>query len=814
MALLGIYVGVIPIALGMLWLPWIRRIPPAWLRAVMALTVGLLGFLAIDATLEGVELAGEGSQAFGGVCARLPRRGRRLPRADRRRLMAQRSAGGRAPPRARAEPTLATLIAVGIGLHNLGEGLAIGTSYATGALALGAFLVVGFAIHNTTEGLAIVAPIAASRPSLARLALLGTDRRRARGARRVDRRLGVQQLGRRVPLRRRGRRDRPGHRPARAVAARRGRARPASARRWPACSAAWRSCSRPACSSACRNPSWPPRTEPVRATRSRTTRSRSTRCSSEPMAKRSRTNALAERCGVTPASASAMVKKLAERGLAIHEPYHGVRLTPDGERLALEMLRHHRLLELYLAEHLDVPWDRVHEEAEALEHVLSEDLEARIAAKLGHPTHDPARRPDPRSRPRHRRGAHGRPGQAAGRRGRALRAGLGLRSRDAALPRRARNRDRRPLQRAWRASRSTGRSRSASGLPSTSSAARWPARCASSWTPRRRVGAPGGRASYCRRAGRSALAPAQSAGHRLAAVRLREHDLLVRRRHPLLQRLDHRGARTAGHLCRVDGGRRLARPDRDAAAARRDRRPQRAPQADPDRLHAGLHRRHRAARSRPVDPPRARRRRAGDLRVQHRRLAVSPAAQHDRARTQPSARLGNRRRRRLRRQPDGARADRLHRDRRPCAASVPARGGAVPALRAAVVPPRIRTRQARRASSRRPVRAARGDRPPRTPRATRAVASGTFLLRRRDRDRAAVHDRLRTAHRRLRRRRDQPAARRGDGRRDRRRDRRGHAGRALRTPAGRARDAGDDDRRARRRRRHRDRARCSGCWGR
>ena len=107
------------------------------------------------------------------------------------------------------------------------------------------------------------------------------------------------------------------------------------------------------------------------------------------------TNALAERCGVTPASASAMVKKLAERGLAIHEPYHGVRLTQAGERLALEMLRHHRLLELYLAEHLDVPWDRVHEEADALEHVLSEDLEARIAAKLGDPTHDPHGDPIP-----------------------------------------------------------------------------------------------------------------------------------------------------------------------------------------------------------------------------------------------------------------------------------------------------------------------------------------------------------------------------------------------------------------------------------
>jgi DtxR family Mn-dependent transcriptional regulator len=107
------------------------------------------------------------------------------------------------------------------------------------------------------------------------------------------------------------------------------------------------------------------------------------------------TNALADRCGVTPASASAMVKKLAERELAIHEPYRGVRLTPAGERLALEMLRHHRLLELYLSEHLGVPWDRVHEEAEALEHVLSEDLEARIAAKLGNPTHDPHGDPIP-----------------------------------------------------------------------------------------------------------------------------------------------------------------------------------------------------------------------------------------------------------------------------------------------------------------------------------------------------------------------------------------------------------------------------------
>jgi DtxR family transcriptional regulator, Mn-dependent transcriptional regulator len=107
------------------------------------------------------------------------------------------------------------------------------------------------------------------------------------------------------------------------------------------------------------------------------------------------TNAVAERLGVTPASASAMIKKLADRGLAEHVPYHGVLLTAEGERVALEVLRHHRLLELFLAEHLGVPWDRVHEEAEALEHVISEDLEARIAAKLGNPTHDPHGDPIP-----------------------------------------------------------------------------------------------------------------------------------------------------------------------------------------------------------------------------------------------------------------------------------------------------------------------------------------------------------------------------------------------------------------------------------
>ncbi len=107
------------------------------------------------------------------------------------------------------------------------------------------------------------------------------------------------------------------------------------------------------------------------------------------------TNALAERIGVTPASASGMVKKLDGLGLVRHVPYKGVELTDKGERVALEVLRHHRLLETYLAEDLGLPWDRVHEEAEVLEHVLSEELEEAIAVKLGDPTHDPHGDPIP-----------------------------------------------------------------------------------------------------------------------------------------------------------------------------------------------------------------------------------------------------------------------------------------------------------------------------------------------------------------------------------------------------------------------------------
>ena len=107
------------------------------------------------------------------------------------------------------------------------------------------------------------------------------------------------------------------------------------------------------------------------------------------------TNALAERLALTTGSVSGMLKKLDELGLISHVPYRGVRLTPDGRKIALEVIRHHRLLELYLAEALNMPWDRVHDEAEVLEHVLSDELEELIAAKLGNPTIDPHGDPIP-----------------------------------------------------------------------------------------------------------------------------------------------------------------------------------------------------------------------------------------------------------------------------------------------------------------------------------------------------------------------------------------------------------------------------------
>jgi hypothetical protein len=167
MALLGLYVGVIPVTVGMLWLPFVRRARPVLVRFVLAVTVGLLAFLAVDALVEGIETGGAGPQAFGGAAlALLGALAAYVALSGVDAYVSARSSGSQGY-------RLAMLVAIGIGLHNLGEGLAIGSAYALGELALGAFLVVGFALHNTTEGLAIVAPFAQERPRAGRLVALG-----------------------------------------------------------------------------------------------------------------------------------------------------------------------------------------------------------------------------------------------------------------------------------------------------------------------------------------------------------------------------------------------------------------------------------------------------------------------------------------------------------------------------------------------------------------------------------------------------------------------------------------------------------------
>jgi ZIP family zinc transporter len=183
MALLGVYVGVIPVALGMLWMPFVRRAPAVWVRVLLGVTVGLLAFLALDATLEAVDIVA-GKSSFGGplvvflgaAAAYLILEGTDawMRRQQKPQAPLTTQATSQNPHAAPMTPRrLALLIAIGIGMHNLGEGLAIGSAYAVGSLALGASLIVGFAIHNTTEGLAIVTPLAKEPPHVAWLALLG-----------------------------------------------------------------------------------------------------------------------------------------------------------------------------------------------------------------------------------------------------------------------------------------------------------------------------------------------------------------------------------------------------------------------------------------------------------------------------------------------------------------------------------------------------------------------------------------------------------------------------------------------------------------
>jgi zinc transporter, ZIP family len=161
--LIGLLVGVLPIALGLLWLPALRQAGPVWLSAFMAFTAGLLSFLGVEALSEAFELQAVLPASLGG--AGLVLLGVALSFLGMTALAGRLTGGATA-----TGLTLALLIAVGIGLHNLGEGLAIGASFAIGELQLGAFLIVGFMIHNVTEGLGIATPVAKTRVTVIALA--------------------------------------------------------------------------------------------------------------------------------------------------------------------------------------------------------------------------------------------------------------------------------------------------------------------------------------------------------------------------------------------------------------------------------------------------------------------------------------------------------------------------------------------------------------------------------------------------------------------------------------------------------------------
>ncbi len=154
--LLGVYVGVIPVLMGLLWYPFLRRLTDRWLNFFLSFTVGLLLFLGVDAVDESLDFAGEVAPALQGVAlvaAGMVLAFLAVSAVDRSRKVVAGAAGA-------STLVLVYSIAVGIGLHNLGEGLAIGAAYTSGSIALGTMLVVGFAAHNTTEGLAIAAPLA------------------------------------------------------------------------------------------------------------------------------------------------------------------------------------------------------------------------------------------------------------------------------------------------------------------------------------------------------------------------------------------------------------------------------------------------------------------------------------------------------------------------------------------------------------------------------------------------------------------------------------------------------------------------------
>jgi len=167
-ALIGLYVGVIPVALGLLWYPLVRRLSPRALDFLLALTLGLLLFLLVDTLHEGFEAAGGLPGSFQGLAL--------LAFGAAAAYLALAALGGwlsRRRAGLEAAWVTALLLAIGIGLHNFGEGLAIGAAFSLGEAALGTLLILGFTLHNLTEGLAIVAPLASARVRLRRLFLLG-----------------------------------------------------------------------------------------------------------------------------------------------------------------------------------------------------------------------------------------------------------------------------------------------------------------------------------------------------------------------------------------------------------------------------------------------------------------------------------------------------------------------------------------------------------------------------------------------------------------------------------------------------------------
>jgi zinc transporter ZupT len=166
-ALLGVYAGVIPVFIGLLWLPFVRSVQRKWIDFFLSLTIGLLVFLGVSSLVESLESAALVPAAFQGQALVLLGSVGTL-------LVLTALGRWRAGVKGERSPAyIATLIALGIGLHNLGEGLAIGTSYASGEIALGTFLVIGFLLHNTTEGLGIITPLAHERPRLGLLVTLG-----------------------------------------------------------------------------------------------------------------------------------------------------------------------------------------------------------------------------------------------------------------------------------------------------------------------------------------------------------------------------------------------------------------------------------------------------------------------------------------------------------------------------------------------------------------------------------------------------------------------------------------------------------------